>query len=98
VRRATFLAGLLVLGSWASADEPLVVIESESELSAWLEESGSDGAEPRIVFTDRLQRTAEVHRAAGTEPERWQHLYGCWRRVDLSISMMRKHSVQLRSG
>lgn len=57
-------------------------IDSENDLNAWLADPGSNSIEPRIVFTDRLQRAALVHHAAGDSPEHWQHIFGCWRRLD----------------
>ncbi len=53
-------------------------ITSENEARAWLERTDKKG--PIIKFTDTLGRIARVQRTNG-EVERWEHLYGCWTRV-----------------
>ncbi|MEE8297409.1 MAG: hypothetical protein V3R26_06220, partial [Hyphomicrobium sp.] len=53
-------------------------ITSEDEARAWLERTDKKGLV--VEFTDTLGRIAQVQRASG-EVERWEHLYGCWARV-----------------
>lgn len=61
-------------------------IETEQQALVWL---GGKGAGPEageqdgidIRFTDALKRLAEV-RFGAAAPQRWEHLYGCWQRVD----------------
>jgi hypothetical protein len=53
-------------------------ITSEDEARAWLERTGKKGLV--IKFTDTLSRIAQVQRTNG-EVQRWEHLYGCWTRV-----------------
>ena len=56
-------------------------IGSQKETRAWLEEPLAVTVEPTIAFLDDLSRMAEVSWPEHTA-ERWEHLYGCWRRVD----------------
>jgi len=56
-------------------------IRSEEEARAWLEDSPRPIGEPSITFLDGLSRVAEVSRQQGSA-EQWEHLYGCWRRVE----------------
>jgi hypothetical protein len=56
-------------------------ITTEEQARAWLAGAESTSLEPEILFTDALGRVALVTRHGGESPERWEHLYGCWRRV-----------------
>jgi hypothetical protein len=55
-------------------------IIDEAQAQAWLEGRGPENADPAVQFLDALERVAEVSADAGT-PQRWEHLYGCWRPV-----------------
>ncbi len=56
-------------------------ITTEEQAKAWLAGAEGTSLEPEILFTDALGRVALVTRHGGESPERWDHLYGCWRRV-----------------
>ena len=56
-------------------------ITTEEQAKAWLAGAQGTSLEPEILFTDALGRIALVTRFGGESPERWEHLYGCWRRV-----------------
>lgn len=62
------------------------LIETEQQVLIWLGGKGGsqdaakqDGVD--IRFTDALERMAEVRFGAAV-PQHWEHLYGCWQRVD----------------
>lgn len=58
-----------------------VHIETEQQALAWLDQKDGDKGGVDIRFTDPLERMAEV-RLGTAAPQRWEHLYGCWQRVD----------------
>lgn len=72
------------LMSWITtvpAGSNVLEITTEEEAQAWLEGTSVSSLEPEILFTDPLGRIALVTRHSAEEPERWEHLYGCWRRI-----------------
>lgn len=56
-------------------------IATPEQAKAWLEHRGDAGGEAEIQMTDSLGRVARVTRPGAREPEQWEHLYGCWRRI-----------------
>jgi hypothetical protein len=58
-----------------------VQITIPKQAKAWLQESDAASLEPEIALTDSLGRIALVTRQGVKNPERWEHLYGCWRRI-----------------
>ncbi|MFB3144667.1 MAG: hypothetical protein ACE10F_08870, partial [Candidatus Methylomirabilales bacterium] len=58
-----------------------VQITIPKQAKAWLQESDEASLEPEIALTDSLGRIALVTRQGVKNPERWEHLYGCWRRI-----------------
>ena len=58
-----------------------VHIETEQQALAWLDQKDGDKGGVDIRFTDPLERMAEV-RLGTAALQRWEHLYGCWQRVD----------------
>jgi len=56
-------------------------IETEQQALVWLNQKGGGKDDADIRFTDPLERQAEV-RLGAAAPQRWEHLYGCWQRVD----------------
>ncbi len=73
--------------SWLEAlpaNGPDVQITTPEEARAWLEEGDAVSGEPEIRFADALARIAVVTRPGAETRERWEHLYGCWRRVEPS--------------
>ncbi|MFQ5803800.1 MAG: hypothetical protein ACE5JQ_12960 [Candidatus Methylomirabilales bacterium] len=72
------------LVSWITtlpADGHDMEITTEEQAKAWLAEVDLASLKPEILFTDPLGRVALVTRHGAEKPERWEHLYGCWRRV-----------------
>jgi len=72
------------LVSWITtlpADGQDMEITTEEQAKAWLAGAEGTSLEPEILFTDALGRIALVTRHGGESPEQWEHLYGCWRRV-----------------
>ncbi len=66
------------LGSIANQE---VILNNEDEVTEWLQAGqAEDGF--RIEFQDTLQRIAVVSRPDDKPAEEWQHLFGCWRKVD----------------
>jgi len=65
------------------AAEAGVEITSAEQARAWLAGAERAGAAPELRFADALERVARVRRAGGEE--QWEHLYGCWRRVEGSV-------------
>lgn len=63
------------------ADSGDMQITTAKQAKAWLQ--GTDGVsfEPEIQLSDSLGRVALVSRHGAEGPERWEHLYGCWRRI-----------------
>ncbi len=59
------------------AESPITTVE---EARAWLEARAPVNVEPAVRFRDELGRIAEVH-LADRAPQRWEHLYGCWRQA-----------------
>lgn len=57
-------------------------ITTAEQAKAWLARTDAASREPKILFTDALGRIARVSRQGGHRPERWEHLYGCWRRIE----------------
>lgn len=69
--------------SWLAAGPPPgLEIRNAEQARAWLAGPEASGGEPRIRFIDVIERTALVTRPGRQGEERWEHLYGCWRRVD----------------
>ena len=68
---------------------PIAVIETEEQAQAWLRGDPIDIAPPpgpQITFLDALQRIAVVTRPGEDRiAERWEHLFGCWRRVSSDL-------------
>jgi hypothetical protein len=69
----------------AAAQGAATRIATETEARAWLAASGPLRAAPAVRFLDELERIAEVM-PAGSAPQRWEHLYGCWRQPGSSGS------------
>ena len=57
---------------------------NEQQALAWLNKKGGEKNNVDIRFTDPLERMAEVRLGADV-PQHWEHLYGCWQRVDNSL-------------
>jgi hypothetical protein len=64
----------------ASAPAPSA-ITTEQEARRWLSSAGASATRPGLRFLDPLERVAVARWPDGRE-ERWEHLYGCWRRAD----------------
>lgn len=82
------------LTAWAlapHAEEEEATITSEEEALTWLRRSVADWEEADLAveFQDSLERVALVHRRGVPKPERWEHLYGCWVRVDPPPTQLR---------
>lgn len=58
------------------------VIQSEDEALAWLAATEKMREEPKIIYRDSLERVADVSWPGTGKTERWEHLFGCWRRVE----------------
>lgn len=58
-----------------------IEITTEEQAKAWLKETDGTSREPEVLFTDALGRVALVTRHGAESPEQWEHLYGCWRRI-----------------
>lgn len=60
----------------------LAEVRTEAEARAFLEAATdlAEVGEPSVSFADPLGRVAIVTR--GDRKERWEHLYGCWHRVE----------------
>jgi hypothetical protein len=56
-------------------------IETEPQALVWLGQKDGKSDDFDIRFIDPLERIAEV-RLGAAAPQRWEHLYGCWQRVD----------------
>jgi hypothetical protein len=56
-------------------------IETEQQALAWLGQKDGKKDDYDIRFLDPLERIAEVQLGTAA-PQRWEHLYGCWQRVD----------------
>lgn len=54
-------------------------LRNETELKDWIAKGLA--AKPEIRFLDSLHRVAEIRDGRGPQPLRFEHLYGCWRRV-----------------
>lgn len=67
----------------ATGPEP-TEIQNERQAEAWLA-GAATGAEPQIEFLDELERIALVHWPDGSRMDRWEHLFGCWRRVQTAV-------------
>lgn len=63
-----------------TVDAPRIVTEQQA--LAWLNNKSSKKDDADIRFTDTLERVAEV-RLGAVAPQHWEHLYGCWQRVDI---------------
>lgn len=63
-----------------TVDAPRIVTEKQA--LAWLNKKSGKTADADIRFTDTLERVAEV-RLGTAAPQHWEHLYGCWQRVDI---------------
>ena len=76
---------LAAIDSGGFEPAPLPVIETEEQARAWLDDETIEVA-PRpaaqISFLDELERIAVVTWPVQDRSERWEHLFGCWRRVD----------------
>lgn len=57
-------------------------IATEQQALAWLNNKSGKTGDADIRFTDALERVAEV-RVGTAAPQQWEHLYGCWQRVDI---------------
>ncbi|MGH8674611.1 MAG: hypothetical protein ACREVG_09905 [Burkholderiales bacterium] len=62
----------------SGADPGDTSIATPDQARAWLKGRGTGPADFEIRFVDSLERIADVS-APGTPPQRWEHLYGCWR-------------------
>ncbi len=56
-------------------------ITTPEQAKAWLEQSDGATLQAEIQIVDSLGRVARVTRPGAQEPEQWEHLYGCWRRI-----------------
>jgi hypothetical protein len=66
-----------------TAGAPRVTIGSDDEAAKWLASGSTPEAGVAVRFTDAANRAAVVRMTDGGE-QRWQYLYDCWRRVDVS--------------
>ena len=75
---------LAAVGSGGIEPAAEIVIETEEQAQAWLRGETIEVAPPaaaQIAFLDELQRMAVVTWPGLDRSERWEHLFGCWRRV-----------------
>lgn len=73
------------VGAPAADRAPEVVITTEEQAQAWLRGDAPEIAPPpgpQITFLDELERIAVVTWPGSDRSERWEHLFGYWRRVD----------------
>jgi hypothetical protein len=64
----------------SGADDTAKITDAE-QAEAWLRGAVTP-SEHRIEFVDSLERMADVRRPGAEATERWEHLFGCWRRTD----------------
>lgn len=77
------------LDAWIQSRAPgFGSIGGADEARAWLDDSPPEDEKPAVTFLDDLSRVASVTRQEG-ETERWEHLFGCWRRVDDTDAQIR---------
>jgi hypothetical protein len=76
--------------SWLAAGPPQgSELRSAEDARAWLSGGAVSSLEPQIRFVDVLERTARVARPGQQGEESWEHVYGCWRRVDAAPAQIR---------
>jgi hypothetical protein len=56
-------------------------ITTSEQAKTWLRGTAVASLDPEIAWMDSLGRIALVTRQGAERPERWEHLYGCWRRI-----------------
>ncbi len=57
-------------------------ILTEEQAQEWLASVPPGAAEPEMAFEDALERVAILTWPEAKRTERWEHLYGCWLRVE----------------
>jgi len=78
----------LVAQATRAAGPPQVAIRSEDDAAKWLASGSAPEADVVVRFTDASNRIAVVRAGDGAE-QRWQYLYDCWRRVDVTAGPAR---------
>ena len=80
---------LAAVGTGGFAPLPVLVIDTEEQAQAWLRGDTIEVAPPpaaQISFLDELERIAIITWPGEDRSERWEYLFGCWRKVPEDVN------------